>query len=127
LLSRESTPTPTSLPTSSSTPPRPLPTGDRPLLTSAISCPEAEGYAYDVPGSDKSFVIFCGIDFSADSPSGSEGGGGTVELGFGMAGDMEACVALCAANKACTACGWGYIAGDESRPGQGHRCWMKGE
>lgn len=37
---------------------------------------------------------------------------------------MEECVAQCAREDGCTACGWGSVQGDK---GDEHQCWLKGK
>ncbi|PKS08700.1 hypothetical protein jhhlp_004753 [Lomentospora prolificans] len=79
----------------------------------AISCPKSDRSAYNVPGSDKSFLVFCAIDYTE----------GTQELGEVRASSMEECIGSCADVAACQGCGWGFIEGDKDEK---FRCWLKG-
>ncbi|KAL2024270.1 hypothetical protein VTK56DRAFT_9426 [Thermocarpiscus australiensis] len=77
-------------------------------------CPALNNTIYHVPGSTKSFLRLCGIDYS--------GSGEATDLAEVYTGSMADCMDICASFDQCTACGWGYLAGDE---GSEHRCYMK--
>ncbi|RFU81267.1 pan domain-containing [Trichoderma arundinaceum] len=87
----------------------------KPLPSNLLGCPQANNTRYQVPGSEKTFLLICGIDFS--------GADQAVDLGNLFTIDMEDCMSHCATFPGCTACGWGIIPGD---PGSEHRCWLKG-
>ncbi|CAI4214502.1 unnamed protein product [Parascedosporium putredinis] len=78
-----------------------------------LSCPKSDRRAYPVPDTDKSFLVFCAIDYTE----------GTQELGEVRAASMEECVGSCAELAACQGCGWGFIEGDKDEK---FRCWLKG-
>lgn len=69
---------------------------------------------YHIPGSTKTFLRLCGVDYS--------GGGGATDLAHVYTGSMTECMHVCASFDRCTACGWGYLPGDELNH---HRCYMK--
>lgn len=81
-----------------------------------MACPDADFTSYDVPGSPKRFVRFCGVDFL--------GPGQARDIGSVWTRTFEDCMINCAGFRGCTACSWGPIPGD---PGSDHRCWLKSE
>ncbi|KAL7941409.1 hypothetical protein V8C42DRAFT_335059 [Trichoderma barbatum] len=80
-----------------------------------LSCPNANGTKFDVPNSEKTFQLLCGIDYTGVDEA--------TELASVYTVDMEDCMTNCANYPGCTGCGWGVIPGDE---GSLHRCWLKG-
>ncbi|KAM0452027.1 hypothetical protein ACHAPV_009751 [Trichoderma viride] len=86
------------------------------LPSNLLGCPQANNTRYAVPGSEKTFLLMCGIDYS--------GAGQAVEVGNLYTVDMEDCMANCATFPGCTGAGWGIIPGDA---GSEHRCWLKGD
>ncbi|XXG95256.1 protein transport protein bos1 [Hypoxylon texense] len=79
-----------------------------------IDCPAANGTIYQVPGSDKSFLRICGIDYSGDEAE---------DLRQVPTESILDCMKNCAGTAECTGCGWGYLEGDT---GTQHTCWLKG-
>jgi len=80
-----------------------------------VTCPnDANNTLYVVPGSTKTFVRYCGIDFN--------GTDGAYDLSHIYTISMEQCMNVCASSDLCTGCGWGYIDGDKKG---NYRCWMK--
>ncbi|KAI1759815.1 hypothetical protein GGR53DRAFT_526822 [Hypoxylon sp. FL1150] len=79
-----------------------------------IDCPAVNGTIYQVPGSNKSFLRICGIDYSGDE---------AVDLRQVYTDNPLDCMTNCAGTADCTGCGWGYLDGDT---GTQHRCWLKG-
>jgi hypothetical protein len=90
----------------------------RTTTTSRASCPAANNTIYSVPGSDKSFLRICGIDYSGEFG----GDARAKDIGVVITKNMEDCIVNCAGYPGCTGCGWGIIQGDE---GDEHRCWLK--
>lgn len=84
------------------------------LLTKNSDCPAANNTMYAAPGSSKRFLRLCGRDYS--------GGFGATDLAHVLTSNMSECINKCASFDKCTACGWGYLPGDQ---GDAHRCWMK--
>ncbi|KAI0173126.1 hypothetical protein GGR52DRAFT_374217 [Hypoxylon sp. FL1284] len=80
-----------------------------------IDCPAANGTTYQVPGSNKSFLRVCGIDYSGQE---------AVDLRQVPTESILDCMKNCAGTADCTGCGWGFIEGDT---GTQHRCWLKGK
>jgi hypothetical protein len=78
-------------------------------------CPALNNTIYFVPGSTRSFLRLCGIDYSGD---------GATDLAHLYTSSMADCMNVCASNSECEACSWGYIAGDEDSR---HRCYMKAD
>ena len=109
--SSTTTPSPTTPGTPTSTGAGALPT---PTGMHGSDCPQSNGTVFTVPGSTKSFLRLCGVDYG--------GQGEATDLAETMAGSMDACMADCAGFPGCTACGWGYIDGDA---GSAYRCWLK--
>ncbi|UKZ91522.1 uncharacterized protein TrAFT101_006500 [Trichoderma asperellum] len=109
-------PTTSSAHTSTSTSSSKTASATESLPSNLLGCPQANNTRYAVPGSEKTFLLICGIDYS--------GAGQAVELGNLYTIDMEDCMANCATFPGCTACGWGIIPGDA---GSEHRCWLKGD
>ncbi|KAK0730111.1 hypothetical protein B0H67DRAFT_560786 [Lasiosphaeris hirsuta] len=87
-------------------------------ITINSDCPAANNTIYSVPGSTKSFLRLCGLDYS--------GPDGATDLDHISTNSMAECMNSCASYDQCTGCAWGYIAGDISGTGA-HRCWMKKE
>ncbi|KAK0733821.1 hypothetical protein B0T26DRAFT_818327 [Lasiosphaeria miniovina] len=84
------------------------------MCASIVSdCPAANNTIYQVPGSTKSFLRLCGVDYS---------GSGATDILNVTTTNMAQCMDRCATLDKCTGCGWGFIAGDV---GDAHRCWMK--
>ncbi|KAH8172377.1 hypothetical protein LIA77_06632 [Sarocladium implicatum] len=106
------TATSSSIPSSTSTSP------PRTTTTSRSSCPAANNTVYSVPGSDKSFLRICGVDYSGEFG----GDRRAQDIGVVITKNMEDCIVNCAGYPGCTGCGWGIIQGDESDE---HRCWLK--
>jgi hypothetical protein len=79
-------------------------------------CPEANGTTHAIPGTTKSALVLCGIDYSSSR-------GEAVELGQVLTESMAECIQSCVNFSGCTACGWGFIPGDK---GDSWRCWLKG-
>lgn len=79
-----------------------------------IDCPAANGTIYQVPGSNKSFLRICGVDYSGDE---------AVDLRQVSTDNPLDCIKNCAGTANCSGCGWGYIEGDT---GTQHTCWLKG-
>ncbi|KAL7931490.1 hypothetical protein V8C35DRAFT_111284 [Trichoderma chlorosporum] len=86
----------------------------QPPSSDTLSCPTNNGTKYDVPDSEKSFLLLCGIDYSGVDEA--------VDLTSVYTIDMEDCMTSCANFAGCTGCGWGVLPGDGSL----HRCWLKG-
>ncbi|SPQ19187.1 d01851cc-64ce-4463-ba05-69fda98c4928 [Thermothielavioides terrestris] len=85
----------------------------RPRPTYNSDCPSLNNTVYHVPGSTKTFLRICGVDYSGDEAT---------DLAQVYTGSMADCMNSCASFNQCTACSWGYIQGDE---GGEHRCFMK--
>ncbi|KAH9907920.1 hypothetical protein F4778DRAFT_453760 [Xylariomycetidae sp. FL2044] len=79
-----------------------------------LDCPAANGTQYNVPGSEKTFLRLCGIDYSGD--------GEATDLRQVPTESMLDCMKNCAGTADCTGCGWGYLEGDT---GSQHACWLK--
>ncbi|GAB1311520.1 hypothetical protein MFIFM68171_01730 [Madurella fahalii] len=77
-------------------------------------CPALNNTIYHVPGSTRSFLRLCGIDYSGDS--------GATDMAHLYTSSMAECMNVCASNAHCEACAWGYLPGDQ---GTEHRCYMK--
>lgn len=90
--------------TSTTSEPRPKYNSDCPALNNTI---------YHVPGSTKSFLRLCGIDYS---------GSGATDFAHAYTKSMAECMHTCASSDLCTGCSWGYLTGDK---GVEHRCYMK--
>ena len=86
------------------------------MPTAIDACPAANNTKYHVPGTEKTFLRICGIDYS--------GAGQAAELGVVWTSSMQECIVNCAGYPSCTGCGWGVIEGDA---GSDHRCWLKGD
>ena len=84
-----------------------------PRPTYNSDCPALNNTIYHVPGSTKSFLRQCGIDYS---------GTGATDLVEAYTESMADCMNSCASFDQCTACSWGYLQGDQ---GDKHRCYMK--
>ncbi len=84
-----------------------------PRPTYNTDCPALNNTIYHVPGSTKSFLRQCGIDYS---------GTGATDLVEAYTESMADCMNSCASFDQCTACSWGYLEGDQ---GNKHRCYMK--
>ena len=89
-------------------------TGPPRVVSGLINCPEANNTLYVVPGSTKTFLRNCGIDYN--------GTDGAYDLSHVYTTSMEQCMDVCASNDLCTGCGWGMIEGDKKG---NYRCWMK--
>ncbi|KAL2160987.1 hypothetical protein VTH06DRAFT_8699 [Thermothelomyces fergusii] len=87
------------------------PPAPRPTYNS--DCPALNNTIYHVPGSTKSFLRVCGIDYS---------GSGATDLVHTWTNSMADCMNSCASFDQCTGCAWGYLDGDD---GPRHRCYMK--
>ncbi|KAL2260666.1 hypothetical protein VTK26DRAFT_5251 [Humicola hyalothermophila] len=85
--------------------------GPRPSYNS--DCPALNNTIYRVPGSTKSFLRICGIDYS---------GSNATDLAHVYTKSMADCMNSCASFDQCTGCSWGYLRGDS---GDEHRCYMK--
>ncbi|KAK3372314.1 hypothetical protein B0H63DRAFT_291845 [Podospora didyma] len=83
--------------------------------TQSSDCPGANNTVYNVPGSTKTFLRICGLDYS---------GTGATDIANVTTNSFAECMNQCALLSNCTACGWGFIAGDT---GDAHRCWMKND
>ncbi|KAI1775885.1 hypothetical protein F4818DRAFT_415260 [Hypoxylon cercidicola] len=105
------TTTTTSVPSRTTTSPTSTPTGNS---EGKIDCPAANGTIYQVPGSDKSFLRICGIDYSGDEAE---------DLRQVPTESILDCMKNCAGTAECTGCGWGFLDGDT---GTQHTCWLKG-
>ncbi|AEO54540.1 hypothetical protein MYCTH_2297208 [Thermothelomyces thermophilus ATCC 42464] len=92
--------------TTTGSPPAPRPTYNS-------DCPALNNTIYHVPGSTKSFLRVCGVDY---------GGSGATDLAQAWTDSMADCMNSCASFDQCTGCAWGYLDGDE---GAQHRCYMK--
>ena len=86
-----------------------------PVPTYNSDCPALNSTVYHVPGSTKSFLRLCGVDYSGST-------GGATDLANAFTGSMAECMNSCASFNECTACSWGYLQGDQ---GGQHRCFMK--
>jgi hypothetical protein len=84
-----------------------------PRPTYNSDCPALNNTVYHVPGSTKSFMRRCGIDYNSS---------GSTDLAHTWTISMADCMHSCASFDQCTACAWGYIPGDK---GEKHRCYMK--
>ncbi|KAH8907631.1 hypothetical protein BR93DRAFT_878299, partial [Coniochaeta sp. PMI_546] len=87
-----------------------------PIPTAATDCPFINNTIYQVPGSNKSFLRLCGIDYS--------GGSEAVDLANKPTFSFADCMGNCAGTYGCTGCAWGIESGDV---GADHQCWMKGD
>ncbi|KAK3363233.1 hypothetical protein B0T25DRAFT_33064 [Lasiosphaeria hispida] len=87
------------------------------IITINSDCPAANNTIYSVPGSTKSFLRLCGLDYSSAD--------GATDLVHVPTNSMAECINNCASYDQCTGCAWGYIAGDNDTGA--HRCWMKKE
>src|SRR5687767_5271811 len=74
----------------------------RTTTTSRASCPAANNTIYSVPGSDKSFLRICGIDYSGEFG----GDARAKDIGVVITKNMEDCIVNCAGYPGCTGCGW---------------------
>ncbi|KAI5924426.1 hypothetical protein F4810DRAFT_700759 [Camillea tinctor] len=75
-----------------------------PTVGAKIDCPAANGTTYQVPGSDKTFLRICGIDYS--------GSGEATDIRQVPTEDMLDCMKNCAGTANCTGCGGiGYTRG----------------
>ncbi|KAK1750299.1 hypothetical protein QBC47DRAFT_426308 [Echria macrotheca] len=101
---------PTSSPTSSSSTSSSVTSSASPTPTHVAS----NNTLYYVPGSTKTFLQVCGIDYS--------GNGEATDLTYVYTGSMADCMNTCATYDKCTGCGWGPLPGDLGPP---HRCWLK--
>lgn len=89
--------------------------GVGPVATgSTIDCPGANGTEFTAPGTNKTFLQICGVEFS--------GPGEAIDIGHTITNTMQECMVNCAAFPNCTGCSWGYLPGDV---GNEHECWMK--
>ncbi|EMR62762.1 hypothetical protein UCREL1_10299 [Eutypa lata UCREL1] len=82
-----------------------------------LDCPAANGTTYQVPGSDKSFLRICGVDYDAQQ-------GEATDLGQVETETMLDCMKNCAGTFDCDACAWGFVEGDT---GTLHTCWLKSD
>ncbi|OAA65674.1 hypothetical protein SPI_02461 [Niveomyces insectorum RCEF 264] len=112
------TATATTTPTAASSQPYPS------SPTEMASCPGANGTVYAVPGSDKSFLRLCGVDYT--------GAGGAVDLSQLPTASMAECMNNCAGTRGCTGCGWGPPStnghgrrGDSSKATRDYQCYLK--
>ncbi|KAK4096368.1 hypothetical protein N658DRAFT_436256 [Parathielavia hyrcaniae] len=85
----------------------------KPRPTYNSDCPALNNTIYHVPGSTRSFLRLCGIDYT---------GSGATDITHAYTESMADCMHSCASLDQCTACSWGYIEGDK---GSMHRCYMK--
>ncbi|KAL6791437.1 hypothetical protein GGI42DRAFT_358308 [Trichoderma sp. SZMC 28013] len=90
------------------------PSATKPPSSELLSCPTSNGTQYDVPDSQKTFLLICGIDYSGVDEA--------EDLTSVYTVGMEDCITSCANYSGCTGCGWGILPGDGSL----HRCWLKG-
>ncbi|KAL6811775.1 hypothetical protein V8C40DRAFT_270713 [Trichoderma camerunense] len=104
--------TSTSIPTATST--SKTPSATKSPLSDVLSCPTSNGTQFNVPDSQKTFLLICGIDYS--------GADEAEDLTSVYTVGMEDCITSCANYPGCTGCGWGILPGDGSL----HRCWLKG-
>ena len=86
------------------------------VVLPTLDCPGANNTLYTVPGSTKTFLHTCGIDYS--------GAGEATDLSHVYTNSMAECMNVCASFDKCTGCGWGFVTGDT---GEAHRCWMKND
>ena len=85
-----------------------------PIPTASTDCPFINNTIYRLPGSNKSFLRLCGIDYSGESEA--------VELANKPTFSFADCIGNCAGTYGCTGCAWGIVSADE---GANHQCWMK--
>ncbi|KAH6647221.1 hypothetical protein BKA67DRAFT_663559 [Truncatella angustata] len=84
--------------------------------TGGTDCPAGNATTYTVPGSTKTFMHYCGLDYSGDSEA--------TDLKSVTTDSMADCMANCAGTYGCTGCGWGYVDGDSLYE---HTCWLKSD
>ncbi|KAB5546952.1 hypothetical protein GE09DRAFT_1223979 [Coniochaeta sp. 2T2.1] len=86
------------------------------IPTATTDCPFINNTIYQVPGSPKTFLRLCGIDYS--------GGSEAVELVNKPTFSFADCMGNCAGWYGCTGCAWGVVNGDT---GADHQCWIKSD